>query len=62
MDCLIREARIVDGTGGPWFVSDVLSAMGASRNSASPFEANGAHVVDAQISLSGARLHRCALP
>ena len=23
-DCLIRDARIVDGTGAPWFSADVL--------------------------------------
>ncbi len=48
MDCLIREARVVDGTGAPWFVSDVLVRDGRIAQLGKSLDANGAYVVDAQ--------------
>ncbi|HEX4637018.1 MAG TPA: D-aminoacylase [Rhizomicrobium sp.] len=48
VDCLIREARVVDGTGGPWFVSDVLLRDGRIADLGRNLQAEGAHIVDAQ--------------
>src|ERR1044071_4931795 len=47
-DCLIREARVVDGTGAPWFVSDVLLRDGRIADIGKSIPANGARVVEAQ--------------
>ena len=47
-DCLIRDARIVDGTGAPWFVSDVLLRNGRIAEIGKSVKAQGASVVDAR--------------
>lgn len=47
-DCLIREARVVDGTGAPWFVADVLLRDGRIAEVGKSLMANGTRVVDAQ--------------
>src|ERR1051325_1627409 len=45
---LIRDARIVDGTGAPWFVSDVLVQGGRIAEIGKDIAADGAQIVDAQ--------------
>ncbi|HYJ36873.1 MAG TPA: D-aminoacylase [Rhizomicrobium sp.] len=45
---LIRDARIVDGTGAPWFVSDVLVQGGKIAEIGKDIAADGAQIVDAQ--------------
>ena len=60
-DCLIREARIVDGTGAPWFVSDVLLRDGRIAEIGKSIQVDGARIVDARRPLSRAGLYRCAL-
>ncbi|HEY8253174.1 MAG TPA: D-aminoacylase [Rhizomicrobium sp.] len=47
-DCLIRDARIVDGTGAPWFVSDVLLRDGRIAEIGKSIKADGIRTVDAQ--------------
>jgi N-acyl-D-amino-acid deacylase len=47
-DCLIREARILDGTGAPWFVSDVLLRDGRIAEIRQSIAAKDARIVDAQ--------------
>ncbi|HET7085850.1 MAG TPA: D-aminoacylase [Rhizomicrobium sp.] len=47
-DCLIRNARIVDGTGAPWFVSDVLLRGGRIAEIGKSLSAAGARLVEAQ--------------
>ena len=46
-DCLIREARIVDGTGAPWFVSDSATRW-THRGNRQSIKADGIRTVDAQ--------------
>jgi N-acyl-D-amino-acid deacylase len=47
-DCLIRDARIVDGTGAPWFVSDVLLRSGRIAEIGKSIQADGIQTVDAR--------------
>ena len=60
-DLLIRGARIIDGTGAPWFTGDVrisggrMISIGPSLDSRSRPGRRGRAV-------SRARLHRRALP
>ena len=46
-DILIRNARVVDGTGNPWFRADVGVATGASPRSASCRQGTADRVIDA---------------
>ena len=45
---LFREARIIDGTGAPWFVSDVLVRDGRIAEIGKDIAAEGAQIVDTQ--------------
>jgi len=47
-DCLIRDARVVDGTGAPWFVADVLLRGGHIAKVGKSIEPQGAHVIEAK--------------
>lgn len=47
-DLLIREARIIDGTGAPWFVGDVRIGGGRITAIGPSLEAEGADVLDAE--------------
>ena len=44
---LIKGARIIDGTGAPWFVSDLRIRDGRIAEVGAELHADGAHVVDA---------------
>src|SRR5437879_2616543 len=46
-ELLIRGARIVDGSGAPWFTGDVRIAAGRIAEIGSALQANGAEPVDA---------------
>jgi N-acyl-D-amino-acid deacylase len=48
VDCLIREARVLDGTGAPWFVSDVLLRDGRIADVGKSLHAEGAPVLEAR--------------
>jgi N-acyl-D-amino-acid deacylase len=48
IDSLIREARVVDGTGGPWFQSDVLLRDGRIAAIGKSLPADGATIVEAR--------------
>jgi len=47
-DCLIRDARVVDGTGAPWFVADVLLRGGHIAKLGKSIEPESAHVIEAK--------------
>jgi len=47
-DCLIREARVVDGTGAPGFVSDVRLRDGRIAEIGKSLPADGAQIIEAQ--------------
>lgn len=45
---LIREARVVDGTGAPWFAADVLVREGRIAEMGKSLRADGVSVLDAR--------------
>src|SRR5213075_2006057 len=47
-DCLIRDAGVVDGTGAPWFVADVLLRGGHIAKLGKSIEPESAHVIEAK--------------
>ena len=47
-DCLIRDARVVDGTGAPWFVADVLLRGGHIAEIGKAIKAQDTSVIEAQ--------------
>jgi len=47
-DKLIRDARVVDGTGAPWFVADVLLRDGRIAEIGKSIAADGAQVIEAK--------------
>ena len=61
-DLLIRGARIIDGTGAPWFLGDVRISDGRIISIGPSLRADGADTARRGRALFGARLHRRALP
>lgn len=47
-DTLIRGARIIDGTGAPWYRGDILLSGGRIARIGRDLPVSGAHVVDAE--------------
>jgi N-acyl-D-aspartate/D-glutamate deacylase len=60
---LIRQARIIDGTGAPWWLGDVLVTRGRIADMGARLETGwGAEVIEAEGRLSGTGLHRYPCP
>lgn len=57
-DLLIREARIIDATGAPWFVGDVRIGGGRITAIGPSLKAEGADVLDAERSGHCGRMSR----
>lgn len=47
-EIVIRNARIIDGTGNPWFAGDILLSHGKIERIAPPGEGIGERVIDAK--------------
>jgi len=46
-DFLIRGARVIDGTGSPWFVADVRVQNGRIQDIQKTLASDGVEIVDA---------------
>ena len=61
-DLLIRGARIIDGTGAPWFLGDVQISDGRIISIGPSLRADGSDTLGRGQALFGAGLHRRPLP